>query len=274
MFKIKGKIIDSSSRLVMGILNLTPDSFFAGSRQAGATQLLQSAEKMILEGTDMLDLGAVSTRPGAVKVAEEAEFERLIPAVKLLAKHFPDVIFSVDTWRSNIAKAAVDEGADVVNDISAGVFDPKMLDFIASQDIPYIIMHIEGTPETMQIKPIENRVIDVVNTFLTQRISMLEALGASRIIADPGFGFGKSLQSNFELLQKLDTIRVKDYPLLVGLSRKSMIYKYFNSTPEDALNGTTALNMAALLKGANILRVHDVKEAKETVKLYNMLQQD
>ncbi|HQQ13336.1 MAG TPA: dihydropteroate synthase, partial [Bacteroidales bacterium] len=169
MFKIKGKIIDSSSRLVMGILNLTPDSFFAGSRQAGATQLLQSAEKMILEGTDMLDLGAVSTRPGAVKVAEEAEFERLIPAVKLLAKHFPDVIFSVDTWRSNIAKAAVDEGADVVNDISAGVFDPKMLDFIASQDIPYIIMHIEGTPETMQIKPIENRVIDVVNTFLTQR---------------------------------------------------------------------------------------------------------
>lgn len=274
MFKIKGKIIDSSSRLVMGILNLTPDSFFAGSRQAGATQLLQSAEKMILEGTDMLDLGAVSTRPGAVEVAEEAEFERLIPAVKLLAKHFPDVIFSVDTWRSNIAKAAVDEGADVVNDISAGVFDPKMLDFIASQDIPYIIMHIEGTPETMQIKPIENRVIDVVNTFLTQRISMLEALGASRIIADPGFGFGKSLQSNFELLQKLDTIRVKDYPLLVGLSRKSMIYKYFNSTPEDALNGTTALNMAALLKGANILRVHDVKEAKETVKLYNMLQQD
>lgn len=274
MFKIKGKIIDSSSRLVMGILNLTPDSFFAGSRQAGATQLLQSAEKMILEGTDMLDLGAVSTRPGAVEVAEEAEFERLIPAVKLLAKHFPDVIFSVDTWRSNIAKAAVDEGADVVNDISAGVFDPKMLDFIASQDIPYIIMHIEGTPETMQIKPIENRVTDVVNTFLTQRISMLEALGASRIIADPGFGFGKSLQSNFELLQKLDTIRVKDYPLLVGLSRKSMIYKYFNSTPEDALNGTTALNMAALLKGANILRVHDVKEAKETVKLYNMLQQD
>lgn len=274
MFKIKGKIIDSSSRLVMGILNLTPDSFFAGSRQAGATQLLQSAEKMILEGTDMLDLGAVSTRPGAVEVAEEAEFERLIPAVKLLAKHFPDVIFSVDTWRSNIAKAAVDEGADVVNDISAGVFDPKMLDFIASQDIPYIIMHIEGTPETMQIKPIENRVTDVVNTFLIQRISMLEALGASRIIADPGFGFGKSLQSNFELLQKLDTIRVKDYPLLVGLSRKSMIYKYFNSTPEDALNGTTALNMAALLKGANILRVHDVKEAKETVKLYNMLQQD
>lgn len=258
----------------MGILNLTPDSFYAGSRQADATQLLQSAEKMIIEGADMLDLGAVSTRPGAVEVPEKAEFDRLIPAIHSLTKHFPDVIYSVDTWRSIIAKAAIDEGADIVNDISAGVFDPGMIEYVASKNIPYIIMHMEGTPETMQIKPIESGVAELVSTFLNARISILEALGASRIIADPGFGFGKSIEANFELLQKLDKIRVKDYPLLVGLSRKSMIYKSFNSSPEDALNGTTALNMAALIKGANILRVHDVKEAKETVKLFNMLNTD
>lgn len=268
MFELKGKNIGGVRPLIMGILNLTPDSFFPASRISDHMQLLQTAERMIACGADMLDLGAMSSRPGAAIITETEERNRLLPALRAIAHHFPQTILSVDTFRSTIANEALTMGADLINDISGGEFDPQMPALIGSQNVPYVLMHMHRNPEQMQESPLGEEAFDVVRQFFKRQTALFEAHGAHRLICDPGFGFGKTLAANYQLLAQLDELVPPSYPLLVGLSRKSMIYKLLETNPEQALNGTTALNMAALLKGAAILRVHDVKEAKETVELY------
>jgi len=261
------KIIDFSRPKIMGILNLTPDSFFDGGKYRQPGQWIHHTGQMLQEGAEIIDLGAVSTRPGAPDVTEEEEKNRLLPALELLIQHFPEAVFSVDTYRSNVAQAALEIGAHIINDISGGTFDPKMFEIIAAFDVPYILMHIHGTPQTMQKHPVSRQVVEQVKAFFETAVSRLQALGVRQIILDPGFGFGKTLESNYELLARLEEIRMANYPVLVGISRKSMINKVLNVKPAEALNGTTILHTIALLNGANLLRVHDVKEAVEAVRL-------
>ncbi len=268
MFLIKGKVIGGEMPLLMGIINLTPDSFYAGSRLAKAESALQNADRMLAEGADILDIGAVSTRPGAKAVSLPQERERLMPVVKALHKKHPHCILSVDTYRSEIAREAFDCGVDIINDISGGRFDPLMPQFVGSNNIPYVMMHIHGNPENMQQFPLDKGVVETVCDFFIKQIALFESFGANRLILDPGFGFGKTIRANYELLARFDELGQKNYPLLAGLSRKSMIYKALNVSPEEALNGTIALNMLALLKGASVLRIHDVKQANETRQLF------
>lgn len=267
----RGRLLDLSTPRVMGILNLTPDSFFADSRHKITDELLLSCEKMLTDGADILDIGGVSTRPGAEEVGEEEELARVIPAIEAIAKRFPEAILSIDTYRAKVAIEAVGAGAGLVNDISAGRFDAQMYATVAQLQVPYILMHMQGAPATMQQNPQYNNVVLEVLDYLIAEVAKLRALGVNDIVLDPGFGFGKTVEHNFQLLQGLHALEISGLPILAGLSRKSMICRSLNVKPADALNGTTALNTIALLKGAKILRVHDVKEALECVKLVGQM---
>jgi dihydropteroate synthase len=267
--RANGKMLNLEKPVVMGVLNLTPDSFYDGGTLLTEKDLLAKAEKHVKEGASILDLGAVSTRPNAAEVGKEEELIRLLPALKLLRKTFPNVFISVDTYRSNVAIAVANEGADIINDISGGTFDINMLETVGKLKLPYVIMHIQGTPQTMQQNPqYKNAVTDVFD-FFTQQIKAAQQNGIEQLILDVGFGFGKTLEHNYELLAQLKKFEAFKFPLLAGVSRKSMINKVIGTKPENALNGTTVVNTLALLNGANILRVHDVKEALQTIQLVN-----
>ena len=270
---VQGKLIDLSVPKVMGILNVTPDSFYEGSRFAQQASILKQVEKMITEGASFIDVGGYSSRPGALDISVEEELRRVLPAVESICKEFSDTIVSIDTFRSEVAKQAVRKGASMINDVSGGELDNRMIETVAVLKVPYIAMHLRGTPQTMtQHTQYENLVKDVT-TYFHNKIDQFHQAGIKDIIIDPGFGFAKTKDQNFELLNHLDYLQVIGKPVLVGLSRKSMIWKTLNSNPENALNGTTALHAVALLKGASILRVHDVKEAVDTVKLIQELDQ-
>ena len=265
----KGKLLLLNEPWVMGILNMTPDSFYAGSRMnSGSDKVLQLAEKMIIEGADILDVGGYSSRPSADLVSEEEELNRTIGVIEKLKKNFPDSLISIDTFRSKVAKEAVYAGADLVNDISAGELDTDMISTVGKLSVPYIAMHMRGNPKTMQENTgYENILLEIMNYF-SKKMKACRKSGIKDVIIDPGLGFSKTLEQNYWILRNLAYFKTIQAPVLVGISRKSMIYKKLGIQPENALNGTTALNMAALINGANILRVHDVKEAKETIKLY------
>lgn len=266
--EIKGKKIDLTHPQVMGILNVTPDSFYDGGNYISEMKIIERIRQIADEGATMIDIGAYSTRPGAAIVDEKEEIARLTPAVELVQKYHPELIISIDTFRSKVAEEInTCLGPVIINDISGGTLDPAMLHYAAKSGVPYIMMHIQGTPQTMQQNPVYENVTLDVRRFFTERITLLNELGCQNIILDPGFGFGKTLSHNYELLREMDSFNDLQYPLLVGISRKSMIYKLLDTTPADALNGTTVLNTIALLKGASILRVHDVKQAVETVKI-------
>ena len=266
-----GKLISLAEPKVMGILNITPDSFFESSRIGSADNLLAQAEKMIVNGASFLDIGGQSTRPGATLISVEEELERVIPAISLLNNHFPEVILSIDTFYASVAKEAVAAGAKMVNDISAGDIDEEMFPLIGNLCVPYIMMHKKGMPINMQDNPVYADIVLEIVDYFAAKIEKLRALGVADIILDPGFGFGKTLENNYQLLQKLDRFKLFELPLLVGVSRKSMVQKVLNVSALESLNGTTALHMVALERGAKILRVHDVKEAVECVKLFQSL---
>lgn len=268
---IKGKLMDFSSPKIMGILNITPDSFYDGGMFDSNKKILKQVEKMLEDGADIIDIGGCSSKPGSKKVIIDDEIKRVIPTIELIKSKFNEAIISVDTFRSEVAKKAVNSGASIVNDISAGELDPNMFNCIAELGIPYIMMHMQGSPQTMQNKPKYNNVVNDIITNLSKKIFRARELGIIDIVVDPGFGFGKTLEHNYQILNDLSFFKELDCPILVGISRKSMIYKILNNDPKNALNGTTCLNTVALSKGANILRVHDVKEAKEIIKLTNFL---
>lgn len=266
----RGELLDLSTPKVMGILNITPDSFYDGGKYTSDKDLLLQVEKMIIEGCDIFDIGAYSSRPGADKVSESEEINRLSIALKILRKAFPNIIISVDTFRSKIAKNVVNDfDVDIINDISAGELDPEMFNTIAEINVPYVIMHMQGTPYNMQDNPQYKNVVEDILFYFSKKLKDLRRAGVNDVIIDPGFGFGKTLNHNYQLLKYLDDFKILELPILVGVSRKSMINKVLNTNPSEALNGTSVLNTFALLGGANILRVHDIKEAKETIKLTN-----
>ncbi len=267
----RGTLIDLSSPRVMGILNITPDSFYDGGAYHSMNDVLAQAEKMLQEGATFLDVGGHSSRPNAAHVSTEEELGRVLPAVKSIAAHFPEAILSIDTFRSEIAKACVEEGAAMVNDISGGELDAEMFSTVAELKVPYIAMHMQGNPQTMQSNPTYEDVVFEVRRSLSEKIASARDHKINDVVVDVGFGFGKTVAHNYELLKNLDLFAALEVPILVGVSRKSMIYKVLETTPAQALNGTTALNTIALLKGANILRVHDVKEAIECAKLFQQM---
>lgn len=266
-----GKLLDLSAPLVMGILNVTDDSFYDGGRFTDKEKMLAHAAKILEEGAAIIDIGGQSTRPGAKKIDARTEAERVIPALQLLKNKFPDAVFSVDTFYASVAEAAVKEGASVINDVSGGTMDERMFEIVSRCKVPYVLMHMQGTPETMQKNPSYKNVTAEVMDYFSERIAVLRSLGVNDIIIDPGFGFGKTIGHNYSLLAHLELFRFFELPILCGFSRKSMVTKVLNISPNDALNGTTVLNTIALMKGANILRVHDVKEATEVVKIVNSL---
>jgi len=255
----------------MGILNLTPDSFYTGSRVNTSEAILSMAREMIGAGADFLDLGGYSSRPNAVDISIQEEIDRVIPAIEVIRTEFPEILLSIDTFRSKVAKEAILAGADLVNDISAGNLDEEMLPLISSLQVPYIAMHMKGNPQTMQSLYHYPDILEEILYYFAEKVDLFRKLGIKDVIVDPGFGFAKTIEQNFFLLKNLRSFEVFGLPLLAGLSRKSMIYKTLQITAPEALNGTTALNMVALMQGANILRVHDVKEAKETIKLFEQL---
>ena len=270
-----GTLIGLEVPKVMGILNVTPDSFYKGSRLSSDSEILNTAEKMIEDGADILDVGGYSSRPGAKEVSPEEEGKRVLKAIKLISAGFPKAIISVDTFRSEIAEEAIIGcGAHIINDISGGDADPGMFRVVQELNVPYILMHMKGNPMTMQDNPVYNDVVSDILKWLGERIFRLRSAGVKDIIIDPGFGFGKTITQNFELLSRLGDFSIAGLPLLVGLSRKSMIWKTLGITAEDGLAGTIALNTIALLKGADILRVHDVKEAVQAVKLVSRLREN
>lgn len=269
-----GKLIDLREPKIMGILNMTFDSFFEGSRLNNADEAVKKAELLLNQGADILDLGGMSTRLGSSEITLDEELKRVVPTVEAIMKEFPEAIISVDTYRSEVAKRSVEAGASIINDISAGVLDEKMFETVAELNVPYILMHMQGNPKNMQQNPHYENVTLEVNEFLSEKIQALKSLGVNDIILDPGFGvgFGKSLHHNYELMDKMDLIGFGEYPILVGISRKSMITQLLNISAKEALNGTSVLNLISLQKGANILRVHDVKEAKEVVQIWEQFQ--
>jgi dihydropteroate synthase len=269
----RGNLIDLSTPVVMGIVNLTADSFYAGARHPGKN-LLNKVEQLLVEGATFIDVGAYSTRPGAADVCEATERSVIQDALKLIVEAFPDSVISVDTFRSSVARAAVEAGAAMVNDVSAGHLDPAMLGEVASLKVPYVMMHMRGTPQTMQQLANYDDLVTEVLLYFSERIAKARQLGISDLILDPGFGFAKTLEQNFELLSSLNHFKIAGLPILAGISRKSMVYKPLGTQAEYALNGTTALHMVALQKGSSILRVHDVKEAVECIKLHQMLTTD
>ena len=257
----------------MGILNVTPDSFFDGGQYQHIAEIVGRASQMITDGATILDIGGLSTRPGSAPVSPNEEMERVVPAIKAIKDKFPEAIISIDTYRAAVARAAVEAGASIINDVSGGEMDDQMFDLVATLKTPYILMHMQGTPDQMQKDPhYENVTLDIMRS-LVKRVGRLRALGVKDIILDPGFGFGKTLAHNFQLLKELHTFQILDLPILAGISRKSMICRTLGVSPADALNGTTALHMVALQQGAKILRVHDVKEAMEVITLFQALEQ-
>ncbi|MFN0254587.1 dihydropteroate synthase [Pedobacter ureilyticus] len=267
----KGKLIDISKPSVMAILNITPDSFYNKSRVSTIDEALNTAEKFIEAGAKFIDVGAYSSRPGAADVSETEEIDRLVPVIQAINQAFPETIISVDTFRAKVAEQSINAGAHIINDIAAGNLDDKMFETVARLQVPYIMMHMKGTPQNMQDSPSYKNVSKEVFSYFSEKIKSLNQLGVKDIILDPGFGFAKTLDHNYELLKNMQMLNFFELPLLVGFSRKSMITKALNIKTEDALNGTTVLNTTALLKGAHILRVHDVKEAVECVELVDRL---
>ena len=267
------RLLSLSTPVVMGIINLTPDSFYDGGKSGSIDQVLRQAGQMIEEGAAILDLGAVSTRPGAAEVSESEEKTRLYPAFSAISDRFPEIILSADTYRASVARDCCAMGAGIINDISGGSADSGMMPLMSQENAAWVLMHMQGTPQTMQDNPQYHEVGVDIADFFASRLSVKELNGKQNIILDPGFGFGKSLNDNFRLLNYLDAFLTFGLPLMVGISRKSMIYKTLNSSPENALNGTSVLNTIALQRGASILRVHDVAEAVETIKLVSALNQ-
>ncbi len=268
---IRGELYSLNQAKVMGILNITPDSFFDGGKYTNEKAQLQRVEEMLSQGADFIDIGAQSSRPGAKEVGAEKEIELLTPIISSIRKYFPEAILSIDTWHASVAKATYNAGADMINDISGGTFDKDIFRCMQEIQLPYILMHTGGRPENMQDNPTYDNILKDIIYFMSRQLNTLNHIGVNDIIIDPGFGFGKTMAHNYELLSQLSHFSFLEAPILVGLSRKSMIYKPLNQKPEEALNGTTALNMIALEQGADILRVHDVKEAKECIQLHQML---
>ncbi len=269
---IKGELLDLTRPKVMGIINVTPDSFYSGSRISDGAVLVETAGRMINEGADMLDIGGYSSRPGADNIPSEEELRRLRSALEILRKQLPSAIISVDTFRAEIADTVInDYSVDIINDISGGQLDPGMFEVIAKHKVPYVIMHMKGNPGNMQINPEYDDVVDELLLWFSTRKQELVQRGVSDIIIDPGFGFGKTREHNFILLDNLDRFKILELPLMAGLSRKTMIWKTLGITPDESLNGTTVLNTVALMNGASILRVHDVKEAVQAVRLVEHL---
>jgi dihydropteroate synthase len=272
---IKGRLLDLRHPRIMGIINVTEDSFYRGSRYNSDEEILAIAGTMLEEGADIIDIGGCSTRPGALDVPEENEKKRVCRATELILGRYPGAAISVDTYRASVAgEAVINSGAVIINDISGGEMDKGMFPLVIRLNVPYIMMHMQGTPETMQSEPHYDDVVSDILFWFGQRITQLQQAGVKDIILDPGFGFGKTAEHNFEILARLNEFHIAGLPLLAGLSRKSMIWRTLNITPDDALNGTSALNMTALMKGASILRVHDVKEAKEVVTLFEKIYPD
>lgn len=267
----KGQLIDLTEPKIMGILNSTPNSFFDGGKYKSETDLLEKVSKMLDEGATFIDVGAYSSKPNAEFVSEEEEIARILPVVNVLQKHFPDILLSIDTFRSEVAKRCIENGAAIINDISAGKLDEKMLETVAKFQVPYIMMHMKGTPQTMQTLTHYDDILKEMLFYFSERVAMARSFGINDLLIDPGFGFAKNLEQNFEVMQKLELFQILELPLLIGVSRKSMIYKALDCNVDEALNGTTVLNTIALSKGAKILRVHDVKEAMECVKLFSYL---
>lgn len=270
-WNLRGRLYLLDRPRVMGILNITPDSFYAGSRLTHETDILDRATRMVNEGADLFDIGGYSTRPGASPVDEAEELRRVLPAVELLTNHFPETPLSIDTFRSSVARKAVEAGASLVNDVSGGELDPRMMDTVAELGVPYILMHMRGTPETMSSLATYTDLIKEITDYFHRKVDQLRQRGVRDIVLDPGFGFAKIGDQNFELLRSLAVFQAFRLPVLVGLSRKSMIWRTLSIEPEEALNGTTALHMVALQQGARILRVHDVKPARECIQLFNRL---
>lgn len=264
----RGKLLFIDKPLVMGILNLTEDSFFAASRVQTIEKIKNKAEQMISEGADILDIGAQSTRPGSIRISAEDELKKIIPAIEFLTQKFPQIIISIDTYHSKVAEESVNTGASIINDISGGEMDKSMIDTVAKLNVPYICMHMKGVPETMQQQAHYNNITQEILDFFIGKIDECKQAGIKDIIIDPGFGFGKNTSQNLRLLKELETFKMLDKPIMAGISRKKTIYKTLNISAEDSLNGTTVLNTIALLNGASILRVHDVKEAKEAITLF------
>ncbi|ARV16243.1 dihydropteroate synthase [Polaribacter sp. SA4-12] len=267
----KGTLVDLSSPKVMGILNITPDSFFDGGKYKNEADILSQVEKMLFNDATFIDVGAYSSRPGAKHISEEEELNRIVPVINLLVKNFPEIIISVDTFRSKVAQETINAGAAIINDISGGKMDENMFSTAANLQVPYILMHMLGTPQNMQQNPVYNDVTKEIISFFAAQIHKLHQLKLNDIIIDVGFGFGKTIDHNFEILKNLSLFKNLDAPILAGISRKSMLYKTLDISAQEALNATTSANTIALLNGANILRVHDVKEAVEAVKIVNQI---
>ncbi len=267
----KGELITFDKPKVMGIINITPDSFYKGSRLREMNDILKQVDKMMDQGADLIDIGGYSSRPGADDIPLQEELDRVIPVIRNVADKFPQVRISVDTFRSEVARQALDNGAAMINDISAGLLDDAMMDVVSKYQVPYVMMHMKGTPQTMKsLNQYDDLITEIIHYF-SERIRRANELGINDLIIDPGFGFAKNIDQNFELLKRLSHLEHLELPLLIGVSRKSMVHKTLGIKPEEALNGTTALNMLALDRGASILRVHDVKEAVECCKLYDRI---
>lgn len=268
----RGQLISLDQPKVMGILNLTPDSFFDGGKYTQKEHYLAQTQKMLTEGADFIDIGAASTKPGAIMHSAQEEISRMLPALDAIKKEFPQAIISIDTFQSQVAQAALEHGADLINDISAGFLDDDMMAVVAQHQVPYIMMHLRGNPQTMTGMTHYDDVVKEMMKYFSERIQKARSLGINDLLIDPGFGFAKTAEQNFEILQKLELFALHELPILVGLSRKSMIYKTLQISPEESLNGTIALNMMALQKGTKILRVHDVKPAVQTVALFAQME--
>lgn len=268
-----GKLLDLEQPVVMGILNVTPDSFFDGGHYVGESAVLQQVESMLAAGASIIDIGGMSSRPGAKIISDEEELSRVIPVIELIIKKFPDIIISIDTVKSVVARRSTEAGVSIVNDISAGRLDKNLYETVADLGVPYVLMHMQGTPGDMQKNPVYEDVTQEVLDFFIREVGKLRTLGIKDIILDVGFGFGKTVEHNFQLLRNLHVFQILDLPILTGLSRKSMVCRTLDVTPTDALNGTTALHMVALQQGSRILRAHDVREAIEVIKLWQQLEQ-
>lgn len=264
--RCRGRLLDLSRPKVMGIVNVTPDSFYSGSRKTEANEVLSQVDRMVGEGADMIDVGGYSSRPGAEHIPQQEELSRIRPALEHIRRHHPELVLSVDTFRPEVARMAVEDyDVDMINDISGGEMGSRMFETIADLNVPYIVMHMKGTPQDMKERAHYQEMMKEITRYFSEKTDRLRSLGVNDVILDPGFGFGKTIEHNYELLSRLDELKIFELPLMVGLSRKSMIYKVLGVDPGQALNGTTVLNTLALERGANILRVHDVKQAREAI---------
>lgn len=270
--KVKSRLLSPSPALVMGILNVTDDSFYDGGRYTNDAAVLRRAEQILSEGADIIDVGAVSTKPGAADISVEEEWKRLEKPLDLIAKHFPDALVSVDTWRADIAQRSVEAGAAIINDVSGGTFDERMAEVVGRLQVPYVLMHTTAKPDKMQQQPLGEDMLLTMMQFFARQLAIFKEAGCVDLILDPGFGFGKTLEQNYFLMKNLSAFQIFECLILVGISRKSMIYKLLETSPDEALTGTVVLNTLALQQGASILRVHDVREAVEAVKVFNMYQ--